>query len=76
MNPTANCLFCDHCYMDTGESRYSEYTPGSDWSISCSKNVFSEQDGPDLTQKAFGELLMKAVTCEHYKDPEEGEVTR
>jgi len=64
------CVICRSFYFDGGSPGYSELTPGSDASMSCSAGMWDKKAGCgyfDLTHigsaKEYRELIRQAATC-------------
>jgi hypothetical protein len=60
--PGRICWSCRHIYFCPGEQGYSEWTPGSDFSLSCGKS-FWEFDDIDDGLEQFREKLQSAERC-------------
>jgi len=56
------CWFCQHFYYSTAEPDYSEYTPGSDFHMSCNKSHW-DFDAFNTSQEEFGKMLTSARNC-------------
>ena len=67
------CLFCSHFYFDGGSPGHSEYTPGSDASIGCSKGVW-DYEMYDMTND-FRRHMLTAQTCDKFSTAELDEAT-
>ncbi len=62
-----HCLKCKHCWIDPGCPGYSEYTPGHDSSMSCTKQHWRLEEheySRDDMRKAFE----SAATCRDYQE--------
>ena len=60
------CLYCSHFYVDIGSPRYSELTPGSNFEMSCAKNVWLF-NAFGQSQDAFRRTLERGLTCVHFE---------
>jgi hypothetical protein len=60
--PDRLCLWCKHFDLHTGSPGYSEWTPGSEFSIYCRKRVWDFDLGDD-----FYATIRKAEGCQHYE---------
>lgn len=62
--PDKTCLFCEHYYISVGSPGYSEYTPGSDFSMDCNKGHwdFKQYD----TEAHYRGCLVTAQSCPDY----------
>ena len=60
------CWSCENCDYDSAEPGYSEYTPGSDFALSCSKNYWVLDTVYD-TIDVFRKKLMSAESCADFK---------
>ena len=60
------CFWCKHFWIGDAIPDYSEYTPGSNFSMNCSKAhwVF---DAELETEESFREKLLTALTCGDYE---------
>lgn len=56
------CLFCKYFYFSGAEIGYSEYTPGSEVEMYCTKRVWDKYDVYDIR-----ETFKTAETCKKYK---------
>ena len=56
------CWLCKHFDYAQAFGGYSEYTPGSEFDISCSKNHW-QFDSYKTDQKEFGKILSTAEHC-------------
>ena len=65
-------MLCKYWSFDGGSPTYSECTPGSDWSMDCSKDVWS-CDGDYMTQGEFRRCMKHAENCKFYEDAPEDE---
>jgi hypothetical protein len=62
-----NCWNCKHIYMQPAEPGYSEYTPGSDVSISCRKGHW-DFDACETSEEKARELFRTANNCKDFED--------
>lgn len=60
-----NCMLCEHWEFDGGSPEYSEWTPGSDWSMECHKNIW-KCDKNYMTKKEFVRCMKHAEKCAFY----------
>jgi hypothetical protein len=60
------CWFCDHFDFTPSSPGYSEWTPGSDASISCGKGVW-EFDMQSEDEESFRSKLTTSTTCDKFK---------
>lgn len=56
------CWSCRHVQFYAGEQGYSEYTPGSDFSLWCGKDYWRFENCGD-SLKDFREKLQSAERC-------------
>ena len=63
--PEPLCLWCKHYYLSLGSPGYSEYTPGSDFSMDCEKSHwrFKEHD----SEARYRDCILTALRCPDYK---------
>ena len=61
------CWFCEHCYYSNGSPGYSEWTPGTDFSLECGKGYW-DFDNFDDTLTEFREQIEAAMRCADFKD--------
>jgi len=66
------CILCKHFSFDEGSPGYSEYTPGTDWSMSCLKNHWS-MSGSYISEEDYRKNILMAETC---KDAEEKKIVK
>jgi hypothetical protein len=60
------CIFCQHFYLSMASPGYSEYTPGSDFSMICLKDRWRfDQFG---TQEHYHSCLKSAEVCPDYSE--------
>lgn len=64
------CWSCQHFQFTEPDGPYSEMTPGTDWSMWCSKHMWS--DGmkpldPSDSEEAFGKCMEIGFTCPEYQ---------
>lgn len=60
------CLWCRHFSLIEADRGYSSWTPGSDMSMSCDKNVWHYNPYEDGSA-AFGAKLATAAECPMYE---------
>jgi hypothetical protein len=60
------CLWCSHFYLDTGSPGYSEYTPGSDFTMTCFKHHWEYGYGRFKTEEHYRACLISAQVCPDY----------
>ncbi len=58
------CFFCEHCYLTTGHTAYSEMTPGEDFDTWCTKNHWSFKHS--MSEMEFVRFISSAQTCPDY----------
>lgn len=64
------CVLCKHlCWME-GEAGYSEYTPGCDAAMYCSKKHWNGGDFNSMTLKEYRSYMLTAETCKDYQEEE------
>lgn len=68
------CLFCKHFYFCGAEPGYSEYTPGSDAAMECTKNYWS-MNNLDTTEDLRIKML-SAETCADFEMVDLQEITK
>lgn len=61
------CWFCSHFWYSQATPDYSEYTPGSSFSINCEKRHW-DFDAYETSQEQFGQMLSTAATCKDFDD--------
>ena len=61
-----NCTMCEYCQLESGSPGYSEYTPGWDGSLSCSKGKW-DVDFMEDDSASFRKKMQTANACEEYK---------
>lgn len=59
------CWLCRHFNYTQAEPDWSEVTPGSDFSMYCSKHHWSF-DSYKTSQEEFGEMLSTALNCKDF----------
>jgi hypothetical protein len=60
------CVFCKHWDFYGGSQGYSEMTPGSDASMSCSKGHWERWCLHDTGESDFRRIILTAQTCPDY----------
>jgi hypothetical protein len=60
------CATCKHFVFHESEPDYSEFTPGSDCSFSCSKGYW-HANGSDCTEAEFRSSMLAATHCLDYE---------
>ncbi len=60
------CLFCEHFYLITGESGYSDVTPGWSAEMGCAKNII-EIDLMNDSTESYRQKILKAQNCEEFQ---------
>ena len=61
------CLLCEH-FNFTGKQRgYSEYTPGYDASMNCTKGKWYAEELGLLTEKQFYKYMHMAEKCKLFR---------
>lgn len=60
------CVDCKHFYFSSGSPGYSEYTPGSDASLGCTKQKWEYEPNND-TDQSFRKKMKTADNCEEYE---------
>lgn len=63
-NPERLCIYCKHFSIDLGEPGYSEYTPGSDFSIDCRKKKW--EFNPFGSETEYRLCIVAAQKCDEY----------
>ena len=59
------CLYCEHCVLSLSTPDWSDWTPGNEFKLWCSKNHWDFD--PYATSKlSMAESLRKAMTCTDY----------
>lgn len=69
--PGRICWSCRHVLFDTGEPGYSEYTPGSEMSLSCGRGYWEFHQYED-SLAVFREKLQSAERCADFTRHDEG----
>ena len=59
------CWFCKHFYWSNAIPNYSEWTPGSDFEMSCGKGHWSF-DAFKTSQQKFQQMIETAKTCSDF----------
>lgn len=59
------CLWCEHCFLETGYAAYSELTPGEQFDVFCTKRHWKFRQGDG--DSAFRTNLLKARSCPDWK---------
>lgn len=65
------CFGCKHFNFSQSDPGYSEYTPGSDASLVCLKNVWDISLWRDTEKSLYDKIVKMAATCPHYTFDEE-----
>ena len=66
LDATKMCWWCKNFYYSRGEPGWSEYTPGSDFSIECLKSHWAfEQDS--TSKDEFRNMISHAVDCADFE---------
>lgn len=60
------CVECEFMSIQTGSPAYSEWTPGEDFTMSCSKEVWDFD--PYGTEQEYRDCMLAARRCIHFKD--------
>lgn len=60
------CIACKRFRLSTADYGYSEYTPGTQFNMSCDKNHW-DFDPYRETEDTFREKLLTAKNCEDFK---------
>jgi len=60
------CWWCKKFRYSNSQGGYSEYTPGSDFHISCASSIW-KFDSTATTQEDFGKILQTAETCLNFE---------
>lgn len=60
------CLWCKYFYLTVGSPGYSEYTPGSDFSMDCGKSHW-DYKGVSDSENHYRECLLAAQVCPDYE---------
>ena len=63
--PKQTCWSCKHFSMILPTQDWSEYTPGSDWSMWCQKGQWP--GSPDDSEEMFGRCMEIGFTCPVYE---------
>lgn len=69
------CLECKHCYMDGGDSGWSEWTPGYPPEWVCRADGVNLNFATRLNdgdKRGLIEDLQRAETCEHFEEEARG----
>ena len=66
-NKYKTCIHCIHWYFQSGESAWSEQTPGFNWFMGCNKEHFII-DGDDTADGEIRKELLRAPTCKDFED--------
>jgi hypothetical protein len=59
------CWFCKYFYYSQAEPDYSEYTPGTEFSMECGKGHW-RFNAYRTSQEEFGRILATAQMCEDF----------
>lgn len=59
------CLECKYLNVASGDPGYSEYTPGYEWAMECSKDVWSIDPWSASTDQ-FRQWMRSAETCSKF----------
>lgn len=60
------CLWCKHFYLSIGSLGYSEYTPGSDFTMDCNKFHWN-YEGANSSEEEYRACLISAQVCPDYE---------
>ena len=60
------CYQCENFYISIADCGYSEFTPGTDWGMSCTKNVWNFDPFEDDVNK-FRACLETAQRCKKFE---------
>lgn len=60
------CIFCEHYYVRTAEPDYSEWTPGTQFTMLCLKGKWEVDPWKDNTS-TYRKMLLTAHTCNDYE---------
>jgi hypothetical protein len=61
---------CKHFNIETADPGWSEYTPGRDWSMTCSKNKWEFDSIMDGVEQ-FSKVLNTANDCDEFIERKE-----
>lgn len=67
LRPGTVCWSCKHFSFSTGDSGYSEYTPGYDASMRCAKDVWNFSFTNGGSQEDLEKSLKTAETCTKFE---------
>lgn len=60
------CYACNNFWICSASAGYSEFTPGTNWSMSCIETVW-EFDAENDNEVTFAKCLDTAKTCNLFK---------
>jgi len=64
-DPAPLCLWCKHFYLSTGSRGYSEFTPGSEFTMDCAKGHWHWKEYG--SEEQYRACILTALHCEDYE---------
>lgn len=68
--PMTTCVECKHFWVSLNEPDWSEYTPGSDARIECTRGLWELKNSEG--SKVFRLHILKAQSCDKFEKAADG----